>query len=141
MTNVTIWDEISGHDWAFVFIEGYAATKSSNPAECGRAALWSSGTFHSGMSGSMAPPSCNVGFGIEITGVVGTGGCVVSRNGICELLVQTDGKLVLYDRRQNPAAAIWSTGTALTPFSPGVGLQTLSFYDALGNLTCVDSAV
>ncbi|MGC2695654.1 MAG: hypothetical protein WA738_07670, partial [Candidatus Angelobacter sp.] len=100
--------------------------------------VWSSGTAQGQASGSMTHPSCDLGWGIGYTGAMGTGQCVVSRSGRFELPLQSDGNLVLYDRSVTPNAALWSTGTAVTAFSPGVVLQTLYAYDALGNLTCVE---
>ncbi|HEX7288579.1 MAG TPA: RHS repeat-associated core domain-containing protein [Candidatus Angelobacter sp.] len=100
--------------------------------------VWSAGTSQGQVSGSLTHPPCDIGYAIGSTGVVGTGQCVVSRNGHFELLLQTDGNMVLYDLAQNPAAALWSTSTAVTPVSPGIGMPTLYFYDALGNLLCVE---
>jgi len=55
-------------------------------------------------------PSCDVGTGTGWTGVLGAGQCFVSPNGRFELLLQTDGGLVLLDRSIDPAVApqaIW----------------------------------
>ena len=98
--------------------------------ECGTAQGW--------WAGSMTHPGCDLGIGTGGGGWMGTGQCFVSPNGRYELLLQTDGNLVLYDRSVNPMQAIWSTGTALTPISPLVAMRTLYSYDALGNLTCVE---
>src|SRR5258707_12930905 len=72
------------------------------------------------------------------TGVMPTGVCFVSPNGLFELLMQTDGNLVLYDRSVTPMQAIWNAGTAFSPFDPSIALKTLYSYDALGNLLCVE---
>jgi YD repeat-containing protein len=69
---------------------------------------------------------------------MGTGQCLVSRNGHFDLLLQTDGNMVLYDLSVTPNRALWSTGTAITRFSPGYALVTLYTYDVLGNLLRVD---
>ena len=86
----------------------------------------------------MAHPACDVDFGTGWTGVLSSGQCFVSPNGRYEALMQTDGNLVLSDLSVSPAAVLWSTGTAVTALSPGIALQTLYSYDALGNLTCVE---
>jgi RHS repeat-associated protein len=99
---------------------------------------WSTGTAQGWWVGSMSHPACDLGIGTGGGGWMGTGQCFVSPNGRYELLLQTDGNLVLYDRSPTPAVALWSTGTAVTPISPGVALQTLYTYDALGNLLRVD---
>jgi hypothetical protein len=52
--------------------------------------------------------------------------------------MQADGNLVIYDRSVTPNAAIWSTGTGLSTVDPSVAYRTLYFYDALGNLYCVE---
>jgi RHS repeat-associated protein len=100
--------------------------------------VWNSGTAQAGASSSMTHPSCDLGFGLGLTGVMGTGQCFVSRNGRFELLLQTDGNLVLYDRSVTPNAALWYTGTAINSFSPGYALVTLYTYDTLGNLLRVE---
>ena len=100
--------------------------------------VWTSGTSPGSAPGSFAHPSCDLGPALGTTGAMGAGQCLVSRNGRFELLLQSDGNLVLYDESQDPAAALWSTETAVTVWSPGVALQTLYTYDPLGNLTCVE---
>ncbi len=99
---------------------------------------WNSGTSQGSWAGSMSHPGCDVGASVGQTGVVNTSQCLVSRNGRYELLMQTDGNLVLTDRAVTPETSIWSSGTAITPLSPGIALQTLYTYNALGNLTCVE---
>jgi RHS repeat-associated protein len=100
---------------------------------------WNSGTSNGQFNGATyTHPSCDVGIGTGTTGVLGSGQCFVSPNGHFELLMQTDGNMVIYDRSVTPNAAIWSTGTALSPVDPAVALRTLYTYDALGNLTCVE---
>lgn len=98
---------------------------------------WSTNTSQGLTSGGIAHPTCDIGNAIGATGIVGPGGCVVSTNGHYELLVQTDGNLVLYNRAVSPMQVLWQTGTATTPLSPGVALATLYSYDPLGNLTNV----
>jgi RHS repeat-associated protein len=98
---------------------------------------WNSGTSTGQFIWSqLAHPSCDVGIGTGTTGVLGTGQCFVSPNGNFELLMQSDGNLVVYNLGVTPPAAIWSTNT-VTAFSTGVGLTTLYTYDAVGNLTAV----
>src|SRR6185437_9489316 len=100
---------------------------------------WSSGTSTGNFNGpGIRHPTCDVGPGTGWTGVLGTGSCFVSPNGRYELLMQTDGNLVIYDRSVTPNAALWSTGTAITPLSPGYVLNTFYKYDLLDNLTCVE---
>jgi RHS repeat-associated protein len=99
---------------------------------------WSSGTSQGWSTTNIAHPACDAGTGTGWTGVLGTGQCYVSPNGRYDVIMQTDGNLVLYDRASTPAPALWSTGTAVNALSPGVALQTLYFYDALGNLNCVE---
>src|SRR6476646_8780912 len=52
--------------------------------------------------------------------------------------LQADGNMVIYDRSVTPNAPIWSTGTGFSTADPSVAYRTLYFYDALGNLTCVE---
>lgn len=100
---------------------------------------WNSGTSNGNYNWpAMAHPGCDIGTGTGWTGVLGTAQCFVSPNGRFELVMQSDGNLVIYDRSVTPNTALWSTGTAVTIFSPGVALQTLYAYDALGNLFCVE---
>jgi YD repeat-containing protein len=100
---------------------------------------WNSGTSDGQFNGTTyAHPGCDVGIGTGTTGVLGTGSCFVSPNGRFELLMQTDGNLVIYDRSVTPNAAIWSTGTGLSTADPSVAYRTLYFYDALGNMYCVE---
>jgi RHS repeat-associated protein len=100
---------------------------------------WNSGTSDGQFNGTTyAHPSCDVGLGTGTTGVLGSGQCFVSPNGRFELLMQADGNLVIYDRSVTPNAAIWSTGTGFSTADPSVAYRTLYFYDALGNLTCVE---
>jgi len=99
---------------------------------------WSSGTAQGAWTGSISHPGCDVGASVGQTGVVNTGQCLVSRNGRYELLMQSDGNLVLTDRSVSPASSTWSSGTAITPLTPGIALQTLYTYNALGDLTCVE---
>jgi RHS repeat-associated protein len=100
--------------------------------------VWWSNTSQSAVSGSYAHPACDVGYGTGWTGVLGTGSCFVSRNGRFELLLQTNGNMVIYDRSVTPNTAIWSTNTAVSPADPGFAMRTLYTYDALGNLLRVN---
>src|SRR4029077_5081794 len=61
-----------------------------------------------------------------------------SPNGHFELLLQSDGNMVIYDRSVTPNAALWSSGTAVSAADPGFALRTLYTYDPLGNLLRVD---
>jgi RHS repeat-associated protein len=100
---------------------------------------WNSGTSNGQFNGTTyAHPGCDVGLGTGTTGVLGAGSCFVSPNGRFELLMQTDGNMVIYDRSVTPNAPIWSTGTGLSTADPSVAYRTLYSYDALGNLTCVE---
>ncbi|HET8891879.1 MAG TPA: RHS repeat-associated core domain-containing protein [Candidatus Angelobacter sp.] len=100
---------------------------------------WNSGTSNGQFNGTTyAHPSCDVGIGTGTTGLLWSGQCFVSPNGRFELLLQTDGNLVIYDRSVTPNAQIWSTGTGFSTADPAVAYRTLYFYDALGNLTCVE---
>jgi RHS repeat-associated protein len=96
---------------------------------------WNSGTSQGWGSSSFSHPGCDVGASVGTTGTVGTGQCLVSPNGKYELLLQTDGNLVLYDRSVTPLIYLWSAGTALSPFDPTVGQQTTYAYDVMDNLT------
>ena len=100
---------------------------------------WNSGTSNGQFNGTTyAHPGCDVGIGTGTTGLLWSGQCFVSPNGRFELLLQADGNLVIYDRSVTPNAAIWSTGTTVSPVDPAVALRTLYSYDALGNLYCVE---
>jgi RHS repeat-associated protein len=100
--------------------------------------VWNSGTSQGVSTQMLAHPGCDLGTGMGQGGWLGTGQCFVSFNGRYELLMQTDGNLVINDLSVNPAQTLWSANTGLTPLSPGVAMQTLYTYDALGNLTCVE---
>jgi len=52
-------------------------------------------------------PSCDVGTGTCITGVLGAGQCFVSPNGRYQLLLQSNGELVLSDLSVTPATVLW----------------------------------
>jgi hypothetical protein len=71
--------------------------------------VWQSNT---GGGWNFAPvnphPSCDVGSGTGWTGVLGVGQCFVSPNGRFELLLQSDGELVIYDRSVTPNQVLWS---------------------------------
>jgi RHS repeat-associated protein len=100
---------------------------------------WNSGTSTGQFNWSqLTHPSCDVGIGTGTTGVLGPGSCFVSPNGHFELLLQTDGNLVIYDLAATPPNALWSTGTGITPLSPGYSFVTKYVYDGLSNLTCVE---
>jgi RHS repeat-associated protein len=101
-------------------------------------AVWSANTSQGQSSGSIAHPSCDIGNGIGTSGTLGTGSCAVSSNGRYQLLLQSDGNLVLSNRSVSPAQTLWSTNTGLTLLSPGVALSTYYTYDTLGNLLCVE---
>jgi YD repeat-containing protein len=103
---------------------------------------WNSGTSTGQFGGpQQAHPGCDVGTGTGTTGTLGTGQCFVSPNGHFELLVQPDGNMVLYDRTVTPMRSLWSTGTALTSFSPGIALATRYLYGVLDNLLKVSQGV
>ncbi len=100
---------------------------------------WNSGTSNGQFNGTTyTHPGCDAGIGTGTTGLLWSGQCFVSPNGRFELLMQADGNMVIYDRSVTPNAAIWSTGTAVPQGDPLMGLRTLYFYDALGNLYCVE---
>jgi RHS repeat-associated protein len=100
---------------------------------------WNSGTSTGQFNWTnISHPGCDVGIGTGWTGVLGSGQCFVSPNGRFELLIQTDGNMVIYDRSVTPNAAVWSSGTTLSPIDPSIDMRTLYTYDALGNLTCVE---
>jgi RHS repeat-associated protein len=100
--------------------------------------LWNSGTDQGSSTQTLPHPACDLGTGMGQGGWLGTGQCFVSFNGRYELLMQSDGNLVINDLSANPAQSLWSSNTGLTPLSPGVAMQTLYRYDALGNLLCVE---
>jgi YD repeat-containing protein len=100
--------------------------------------LWNSGTDQGSSTQTLPHPACDLGPGMGQGGWLGTGQCFVSFNGRYELLMQSDGNLVINDLSVSPPQSLWSANTGLTPLSPGVALQTLYTYDALGNLTCVE---
>ena len=100
---------------------------------------WNSGTSNGQFNGTTyTHPGCDVGAGTGTTGLLWSGQCFVSPNGRFELLLQTDGNMVIYNRSVTPNAAIWSTGTGLSTADPSVAYRTFYFYDTLGNLTCVE---
>jgi RHS repeat-associated protein len=99
---------------------------------------WNSGTSTGQFNWTqLAHPSCDMGTGIGTTGVLGTGQCLVSPNGHYEMVLQTDGNMVIYDLGVTPANPLWSTNTALTPLSLDVAFHTTYSYDPLGNLSGV----
>ncbi len=100
--------------------------------------VWSSGTSRGVSAQTLPHPACDLGTGMGQGGWLGTGQCFVSFNGQYELLMQTDGNLVINDLSVSPPQTVWSTNTGLTPFSPAVALRTLYSYDALDNLLCVE---
>src|SRR5438270_1496141 len=102
--------------------------------------VWSSGTMQAPVVGSLTHPACDVGTGTGWTGVLGTGSCFVSPNGHYQLLMQSDGNLVLSNIGVTPTQSLWSTNTALTPLSLDVAFHTTYSYDPLGNLTGVSQA-
>ncbi len=67
--------------------------------------------------------------GFHKTSTAGTNG-----QSTAQVIMQPDGNLVLYNLAVTPAQMLWSTNTAITPFSPGVALVTLYTYDALGQM-------
>jgi RHS repeat-associated protein len=97
--------------------------------------VWSTGTSQGFVAGTVAHPACDLGEGLGSTGTMGTGQCLVSRNGRYQLLLQTDGNLVLSKIDVTPAVVLFSTGTALTPVSLDVAFHTYYSYDPLDNLT------
>jgi hypothetical protein len=52
-------------------------------------------------------PSCDVGTGTGITGVLGVGQCFVSPDGRYQLLLQANGELVLSDLSVTPNTVLW----------------------------------
>jgi RHS repeat-associated protein len=99
---------------------------------------WNSGTSTGQFNWTqLAHPGCDMGTGIGTTGGLGTGQCLVSPNGHYEMLLQTDGNMVIYDLGVTPANQLWSTNTALTPLSLDVAFHTTYSYDPKGNLTGV----
>jgi hypothetical protein len=75
-------------------------------------------TMPQGLPGPIQPPNqipptrptCDLGTGTGWTGRVEAGQCFVSPNGRFEMLLQTDGALVVLDRSVDPAQgpqAIW----------------------------------
>jgi len=101
---------------------------------------WNSGTVQSPNAQTLTHPTCDIGFSRGWGDTISTGSCLVSPSGLYELLLQTDGNLVLYNLAVTPAQSLWSTNTALTPFSPGITFATTYTYDVLGNLTAVSQA-
>jgi RHS repeat-associated protein len=102
-------------------------------------AAWNSGTSQGQFHWTpIAHPGCDAGIGTGTTGILGAGQCFVSPNGHFELLLQTDGNLVINDLSSNPPNTLWSTNTGVTPLSPGYSFVTKYFYDGLSNLTCVE---
>jgi RHS repeat-associated protein len=100
---------------------------------------WNSGTSQGTFTWPQLPhPGCDIGLGTGITGTMGPGQCFVSPNGHFELLLQTDGNLVINDLSVTPSRMLWSTNTGLPGVDPVFGWRTLYSYDALGNLTCVE---
>jgi RHS repeat-associated protein len=100
---------------------------------------WNSGTSDGQFNwAAIAHPSCDVGTGTGWTGILSSGQCFISPNGRFELLVQSDGNMVIYDRSVTPNAALWSTKTTVSPIDPALAMRTLYAYDALGNLIRVD---
>jgi YD repeat-containing protein len=100
---------------------------------------WNSGTSTGQFNWSqLTHPACDAGIGTGTTGMLGSGQCFVSPNGHFELLMQTDGNLVINDLGATPPNMLWSTSTGISPADPGYALRTLYTYDTLGNLTCVE---
>jgi RHS repeat-associated protein len=100
---------------------------------------WNSGTSTGQFNyTTLAHPGCDAGIGTGTTGMLGTGQCFVSPNGHFELLLQSDGNLVIYDLGVTPATARWSTNTSISPVDPGYSMRTLYSYDTLGNLLRVE---
>ena len=101
--------------------------------------IWETGTVQSPNNGSLSPISCTIqGNNILMNSNLPMGSCLTSPSGRFALNMQTDGNLVLYDRTSNPARALWNTVTQRLPLDPLVAMKTLYFYDALGNLYCVE---
>jgi len=73
--------------------------------------LWSTNTAQAPISGSFTTLSCSIGDNANGARPLTPGACAVSFNGRFELLMQTDGNLVLFDRSHTPALALWSSGT------------------------------
>jgi RHS repeat-associated protein len=102
--------------------------------------VWNAGTSQGQVSGSLTHPSCDMGWGLGSTGTMATGQCLVSRNGHFQLMLQSDGNLVLSKIDVTPPQTLWSTNTALTPLSLEVAFHTTYTYDPLGNRTGVSQA-
>ena len=104
--------------------------------------IWETGTSQAanGVTNFSGVSCSNIGNAIALNQNIPTGSCLISASGRFALSMQNDGNLALYDRSANPAAVLWSTGTGIqvSPFSAQVELQTLYFYDPLGNLLCVE---
>jgi RHS repeat-associated protein len=106
--------------------------------------IWETGTSQTanGITNFTSLPCSNIGNSISLNQNILTSSCLISSSGRFGLIMQTDGNLVLYDRSVNPASALWATATnvpiATMSVSSQVSLQTLYFYDALGNLLCVE---
>jgi RHS repeat-associated protein len=133
-TNVALWSTgSSGSGATLVELETDGRLILYNP-------VWSSGTTQSPVTGTLTHPACDVGTGTGWTGVLGPGSCFVSPNGHYQLLMQTDGNLVLSNIGVAPAAILWESNTAITPFSKAVTFVTTYLHDPLGNLTSVSQA-
>ncbi len=102
--------------------------------------VWNSGTMQAPNAQTLAHPSCDVGTGTGTTGVLSNGQCFVSFNGLYEVLLQSDGNLVLNNLSVTPAQLLWSSNTALTPLSQIVTLKTTYTYDPINNLTGISHA-
>ncbi|HKD79237.1 MAG TPA: hypothetical protein VKH81_06050, partial [Candidatus Angelobacter sp.] len=100
---------------------------------------WNSGTSTGQFNWTqLAHPGCDVGIGTGTTGTLAAGQCFVSPNGHFELLLQSDGNMVIYNLGVTPAAALWATNTAISPVDPGYSMRTLYSYDTLGDLLRVE---
>src|ERR1044071_429949 len=97
--------------------------------------VWNSGTMQAPTTQNLTHPSCDVGTGTGTTGILNTGQCFVSFNGVYQVLLQNDGNFVLSNLSTTPAQTLWSTNTALTPLSKIVELSTTYSYDPVNNLT------
>jgi RHS repeat-associated protein len=108
--------------------------------------MWDSGSAQAAVPpGTWAPVNCTLAgqstsLGQSIFGgsSITVGQCLISSSGRFGLIMQTDGNLVAYDRSVTPATPIWNTGTQLKALDSGVAMTTLYFYDALGDLLCVE---
>jgi hypothetical protein len=75
-------------------------------------ALWSTGTFNQPPGSPVLSALCSVGELLSTASgansTLNDGQCLLSTNNRFELIMRSDGHLVIYDLSQNPARLIWS---------------------------------